>query len=126
MSHSLLRTSTPIAHLLTAVMRIAAEHHRGGRTAAATTLYREVLAMDPHHADALFLLAVLERQAGRLEAARALLLQAAQWAGDRTLIDRELHLVESLQQRQPRKPVQRTASASLALGDSCALIPAHA
>ena len=126
MSHPLIGTSTPIAHLLTAVMRIAAEHHRAGRAAAATTLYREVLALDPRHADALFLLAVLERQAGRLEAAQALLMQAGSWAADRTLIDRELEMVASLLRRQPRKPVQRTSAASLSCGDSCALIPAHA
>ena len=39
-------------------------------------MYQEVLALDPRHADALFLLGVLERQAGRLEEARRLLSEA--------------------------------------------------
>jgi Flp pilus assembly protein TadD len=89
-----------------AVMQIAAQHHRAGRTAAARTMYLEVLQMDPRHADALFLLGVLERQAGRLEEARRWLSEAARWAADRAPMDAELRIVEQLLHRRDRKPTQ--------------------
>jgi Flp pilus assembly protein TadD len=89
-----------------AVMQIAAQHHRAGRTAAARTMYLEVLQMDPRHADALFLLGVLERQAGRLEEARRWLSEAARWAADRAPMDAELRIVEQLLHRRDRKPAQ--------------------
>jgi Flp pilus assembly protein TadD len=87
-------------------MQIAAEHHRAGRTAAARAMYNEVLALDPRHADALFLLGVLDRQDGRLEEARRRLSEAARWAADRTPMDAELRYVEQLLARRDRKPVQ--------------------
>jgi predicted TPR repeat methyltransferase len=94
MTSALLRPFVPVTQLLMAVMQIAAQHHRAGRTAAARTMYLEVLQMDPRHADALFLLGVLERQAGRLEEARQRLSEAARWAADRTPMDAELRIVE--------------------------------
>jgi len=87
-------------------MQIAAEHHRAGRTAAARAMYNEVLALDPCHADALFLLGVLDRQAGRLEDARRRLSEAARWAADRAPMDAELRFVEQLLLRRSRKPAQ--------------------
>lgn len=51
----------PIMSLLMA----AVEHHRHGRLALAEGLYRQVLAQQPNHADALRLLGVLAHQAGR-------------------------------------------------------------
>ena len=36
-------------------MAIAVGHHQAGRLAAAEQLYRQVLAVNPHHADALHL-----------------------------------------------------------------------
>jgi Flp pilus assembly protein TadD len=104
MTNALPRPFIPVTQLLTAVMQIAAEHHRAGRAAAAKAMYQEVLALDPRHADALFLMGVLERQAGRLEEARRLLREGARWAADRTAIDAELRLVEQLLQRRDRKP----------------------
>jgi Flp pilus assembly protein TadD len=106
MTNVLPRAFIPVTQLLTAVMQIAAEHHRAGRAAAAKAMYQEVLALDPRHADALFLMGVLERQAGRLEEARRLLREGARWAADRTAIDAELRLVEQLLQRRDRKPAR--------------------
>lgn len=106
MTSALPRPFVPVTQLLMAVMQIAAEHHRAGRTTAARTMYLEVLEMDPRHADALFLLGVLERQAGRLEEAQRRLSEAARWAADRAPIDAELRIVKQLLHRRDRKPPQ--------------------
>jgi predicted O-linked N-acetylglucosamine transferase (SPINDLY family) len=45
----------------------AIRHHRAGQREEAERLYRAVLAEDPHHADALFLLAGLELESGRAQ-----------------------------------------------------------
>jgi Flp pilus assembly protein TadD len=121
MTGALPRPYVPVTQLLTAVMQIAAEHHRAGRTAAARTMYQEVLALDPRHADALFLLAVLDRQAGRLEEARRRLSEAARWAADRTPVDAELRFVEQLLVRQKRASVQTWRAADPYYPDSSAL-----
>ena len=104
MTNALPRPFIPVSQLLTAVMQIAAEHHRGGRAAAARAMYQEVLALDPRHADALFLLAVLERQAGRLDEARRLLNESVRWAADRAPMEAELRHIEQLLLRRNRKP----------------------
>ena len=106
MTGALPRPFIPVTQLLTAVMQIAAEHHHAGRLAAARAMYQEVLALDPRHADALFLLGVLDRQAGRLEEARRRLNEAARWAADRAPMDAELRFVEHLIARRSRKSVQ--------------------
>lgn len=106
MTSALPRPFVPVTQLLMAVMQIAAEHHRAGRTAAARTMYLEVLEMDPRHADALFLLGVLERQAGLLEEAQRRLSEAARWAADRAPMDAELRIVKQLLHRRDRKPAQ--------------------
>ena len=106
MTNALPRPFTPVTQLLTAVMRIAAENHHAGRFAAAKAMYQEVLALDPRHADALFLLGVLERQAGRLEEALQLVGEAARWAADRAPMDAERRLVEQLLLRRTRKPAR--------------------
>ena len=54
----------------------ALAHHRAGRTAEAERLYRQVLARDPRHGDALHLLGMLAGQAGRHDTAAALIRQA--------------------------------------------------
>jgi Flp pilus assembly protein TadD len=104
------RPYIPVSQLLTAVLQIAAEHHRAGRQGAAATMYREVLELDPRNADALFLLGVLERQMGRLEESHQTLLKAARWAADRAPVEAELHMLDRmLRERSPRarsrKPV---------------------
>jgi tetratricopeptide (TPR) repeat protein len=121
MTGALPRLYVPVTQLLTAVMQIAAEHHRAGRTAAARTMYQEVLALDPRHADALFLLGVLDRQAGRLEEARRRLSEAARWAADRTPMDAELRFVEQLLARQKRTSTQTWRTATPYYPDSSAL-----
>ena len=105
MIHTLPGTYVAVTQILHAVMRIAAEHHRAGRTKEARAMYLEVLALDPRHSDALFLLGVLERQAGRLEESRRRLNEAARWAADRAPVDAELRVVEQLLYRQSRRPV---------------------
>jgi Flp pilus assembly protein TadD len=102
-------------------MQIAAEHHRAGRLAAAGDMYQEVLALDPRHADALFLLGVLERQIGHLEEARRRLSDAARWAANRAPMEAELRLVEQLLLRQDRKPARPWREAVLYSSDCSAL-----
>ena len=96
MASTLPRPYIPVSQLLTAILQLAAEHHRAGRQAAAATMYREVLELDPRNADALFLLGVLERQMGRLEEARRRLLEAARWTANRVPVEAELRIVERL------------------------------
>jgi tetratricopeptide (TPR) repeat protein len=106
------RPYIPVSQLLTAVLQLAAEHHRAGRQAAAASMYREVLELDPRNADVLFLLGVLERQMGRPEEARRRLLEAARWTANRLPVEAELRVVERmLGERSPskgprRRPVQ--------------------
>ena len=47
----------------------ALRHHQAGRLAEAERIYRQILAMDAHHADSLHLLGMIEYQAGRHELA---------------------------------------------------------
>lgn len=50
-------------------MALAVEHHQAGRLAEAESIYEQVLAAAPNHADALHLLGVVNSQRGRHEAA---------------------------------------------------------
>jgi len=64
-------------------MAMAFNHHQRGELAAAETIYRQVVAAEPTHADAWHLLGVAAHQAGRQEEAvqaisRALELNANQ------------------------------------------------
>ena len=45
--------------------QIALQHHRAGRLTEAEALYRQILAVQPNHADALHFLGVIAHQAGR-------------------------------------------------------------
>ncbi|MEO5373743.1 MAG: tetratricopeptide repeat protein [Alphaproteobacteria bacterium] len=54
----------------------AVHHHQAGRLAEAETLYREILDVQPDHADALHLLGVVARRAGRYDLAVDLIRQA--------------------------------------------------
>lgn len=47
----------------------ALQHHQAGRLGAAEQLYRQILAREPHHADALHLLGMTAAQVGRNDAA---------------------------------------------------------
>jgi predicted O-linked N-acetylglucosamine transferase (SPINDLY family) len=46
-------------------LAIAIRHHQGGRLQAAEQIYRQILAAEPEHADALHLLGVVAHQTGR-------------------------------------------------------------
>jgi tetratricopeptide (TPR) repeat protein len=50
-------------------LAIAVQHHQAGRLQAAEQIYRQILAVEPNHVDALHLLGVLAFQVGRHEAA---------------------------------------------------------
>jgi tetratricopeptide (TPR) repeat protein len=60
----------------------ALQNHRQHRMAEAEGLYRQVLAVDPNHVDALHMLGVLAHQAGRPEAAVELISRAIALQGD--------------------------------------------
>ena len=51
-------------------------HHRAGRLAEAEAVYRQILAVQPHHADALHLLGVIAQQVGHPDAAIELIAKA--------------------------------------------------
>jgi tetratricopeptide (TPR) repeat protein len=66
-------------------LAIAVQHHQAGRLQAAEQIYRQILALQPDHADALHLLGVIAYQAGKHEAAvqyieRAIRLKGAEAA----------------------------------------------
>src|SRR5271157_1906523 len=46
------------------VLAIAIQHHQAGRLQAAEQIYRQILAVEPNHADALHLLSVVASQVG--------------------------------------------------------------
>jgi Flp pilus assembly protein TadD len=46
-------------------LAIAIQHHQAGRLQAAEQIYRQILALQPNHADAWHLLGLIARQAGR-------------------------------------------------------------
>ena len=46
-------------------LQLAVQHHQAGRLAEAELLYRQILAAQPNHADALHLLGVMAQQVGR-------------------------------------------------------------
>ena len=56
--------------------QLALQHHQAGRLAEAEALYRQILAVDPRHADALHLLGVAAAQAGRHDVAVELMTKA--------------------------------------------------
>lgn len=60
----------------------AFRHHQAGRLADAERLYRQVLAVDPRHADSLHLLGVLATQSGRPDAAIELIGKAIRLRND--------------------------------------------
>jgi len=55
---------------------LALQHHQAGRLAEAEALYRQILAVQPNHADALHLLGVVAHQAGKNDVAVGLIRQA--------------------------------------------------
>ena len=45
-------------------LAIAVQHHQAGRLQAAEQIYRQILAVEPNHADAIHLLGVIAHQVG--------------------------------------------------------------
>ena len=64
--------SSSIPHLLSSAIL----HQQNGRLTEASQIYRQILAIDPHHADSLHLLGVVECQSGHLEVAANLIRSA--------------------------------------------------
>jgi protein O-GlcNAc transferase len=60
----------------------ALRHHQAGRLAEAEPLYRQILMIDPQHADTLHLLGVMAHQVGRLDVAVELIGKAIQLKND--------------------------------------------
>jgi protein O-GlcNAc transferase len=50
-------------------LAIAIQHHQAGRLQAAEQIYRQILAVEPNHADAWHLLGVIASQVGKHEVA---------------------------------------------------------
>src|SRR2546423_563189 len=50
-------------------LRIAIEHHSAGRLPEAESIYRRILTLQPHHADALHLLGLIAHQTNQSKAA---------------------------------------------------------
>ena len=50
-------------------LAIAIQHHQAGRLQAAEQIYRQILAVEPNHADAIHLLGVIAHQVGKHEIA---------------------------------------------------------
>ncbi|HEY3902085.1 MAG TPA: tetratricopeptide repeat protein [Chthoniobacter sp.] len=72
---------------------LAVQHHQSGRLTQAESLYRQILAVHPHHADALHMLGVIALQAGHAEAAAQLIRQAISLAPNNPMAHCNLGLV---------------------------------
>jgi len=57
-------------------MQIAVEHHQAGRVQDAESICRQILAVEPNHAESLHLLGLIAGQLGRIDAAVNLIRQA--------------------------------------------------
>ena len=80
-------------------LALALEHHQAGRLHAAELLYRQILQVEPHHADALHLLGVIAHQVGRHEAAAELIGRAISLNGNAAAYHGNLGVVFKVQGR---------------------------
>jgi predicted O-linked N-acetylglucosamine transferase (SPINDLY family) len=67
--------------MVSEALAIAIQHHQAGRLQAAEQIYRQILAVEPAHPDAMHLLGVLAFQAGKHELAVQTIGQAIRWKG---------------------------------------------
>ncbi len=74
----MVRETDPRANTVTIpeALALAIQHHQAGRLAEAEALYRQILAVQPQHPDALHLLGVIAQQVGRNDVAVDLIRQA--------------------------------------------------
>jgi Flp pilus assembly protein TadD len=76
---SLTRKPSPCAlEKIAASLSLGLQHHQAGRLAEAEACYREILELEPQHADALHLLGVIAQQAGHYDLAIQLIRSAIQ------------------------------------------------
>jgi tetratricopeptide (TPR) repeat protein len=86
-----------VTRVLSHTFALALEHHRAGRIDEAAELYREIRAIDPSDADALFLLGVIARQKGQLDQSSTLIRKAISLFPYEERFGRELDRVHVLQ-----------------------------
>jgi predicted O-linked N-acetylglucosamine transferase (SPINDLY family) len=72
---------------------LAVQHHQSGRLAQAELLYRQILAVQPAHADSLHMLGVIAQQTGRADAAAEFIRQAIKLAPNNPMAHCNLGLV---------------------------------
>lgn len=101
-----------------ALLRTGLEHHRAGRLADAQASYRQILAQQPRHPDALHLMGVIALQAGRYAVAIEMISAAA------TLTPNAAEIHANLGEAYRRDGQLRPAAASLQR--SLALDPSNA
>jgi len=92
---------------MTRSLATAIAHHRAGRLAEAEEIYREILAADPEHAEALHLLGLVACQVNQLEAAEALIVRAS------ALVPGNAEFLLNLGEVQRRRGKLEAAAASL-------------
>jgi Flp pilus assembly protein TadD len=73
-----LKPSTCALEKIAASLALGLQHHQAGRLAEAEACYREILELEPQHADALHLLGVIAQQAGHYDLAIQLIRSAIQ------------------------------------------------
>ena len=93
---------------------VAIQHHQSGRLAEAEALYRQILAVEPRHADALHLLGIIAHQAGRGDVAVELIRQAIALAPG--VPDFHSNLGEALRALGKRDEAEAAYRAALELG----------
>jgi predicted O-linked N-acetylglucosamine transferase (SPINDLY family) len=71
-------------------LAIAIQHHQAGRLQAAEQLYRQILAVEPNHPEALHLLGVIAQQAGKHELAIETIERAISLDGNQPLFHNNL------------------------------------
>jgi predicted O-linked N-acetylglucosamine transferase (SPINDLY family) len=81
------------APTLEQTFQLGLQHHQAGRLAEAEALYRQILASDPKHPDALHMLGVLANQLGRANEAADLIRQAIRLDPTRAIYHNNLGLV---------------------------------
>ena len=112
------RIGPPPAVQVPTLFAAAVQHHRAGRLTEAEQLYRQILAIDPSHADSLHRLGVIAYQVGQPEAAVDLLNRAI--AVDRTVAAYHSHLSLALEELGRLEEAAAAGRAAAALAPEAA------